>query len=175
MLPKTTLDLVRLLSETDLHLRKLSLVNASINKESMPLVSEMVRSSKHLQELDISYNGLSSVDMAAFVEVLADNKRLQMLNLQMNTIGPMKSFNPASGSVEADTELENEIMANLGKFMKHNAKLIHLNISHTNLNRNMMLKLGPILRRARSLLVVHASGNPGLGYTRDPEKLDELR
>lgn len=74
-----------------------------------------------------------------------------------------------------DLDFENELMKDLGQFMKHNQKLIHVNISHTNLSRGMLLSLGPILRKSRSMLVLHASGNPGIAPNRDPGFLDEVR
>ena len=66
-------------------------------------------------------------------------------------------------------------MQDLGQFLKFNQKLIHVNISHTNLSRGMLLSLGPILRKSRSMLVLHASGNPGIAPSKDPGTLDEVR
>lgn len=54
-------------------------------------------------------------------------------------------------------------MEELGTFMKHNSKLLHLNLSQTNLSRRMLEMIGPILRKARSMLALHLSGNPGVG------------
>ena len=59
-------------------------------------------------------------------------------------------------------EIEDETMTELGTFMKHNTKLLHLNLSQTNLSKRMLEMVGPILRRARSMLVLHLSGNPGV-------------
>ena len=71
MLPQTTFELCLLLNQVDVHLRKLSLVNASLNSESLPLLCEKVKQSKHMIELDISYNGLNSNDMAMLIQSLS--------------------------------------------------------------------------------------------------------
>lgn len=46
--------------------------------------------------------------------------------------------------------------------VKHNLKLQHLNLSYTGMSQYMLLQFGPALRRSRSLLALHLSGNPGL-------------
>lgn len=71
MVPQVTLELLEVLAEVDIHLRKLSLVNAAVNSESVPLLCELITKSKHLVELDISYNGLNYADMAQIIAVLA--------------------------------------------------------------------------------------------------------
>ena len=46
-------------------------------------------------------------------------------------------------------------------FIKRNKKLLHLNLDNTQLSELMLFKLSCSLTRATSLLVFHASGNPG--------------
>jgi len=53
-------------------------------------------------------------------------------------------------------------MDNLLKFIKYNKNLIHLDLSYTRLDEMMILALGTSLRRAKSLVGVHFSGNPGV-------------
>lgn len=87
--PQTTVDVL-----TDLRtyhfgtLRKLSLVAASLNKESMKKILDFVKNSKVLMDLDISYNELTFLEMGELISALPANKRLQYLNLSWNSIGP---------------------------------------------------------------------------------------
>ena len=48
------------------------------------------------------------------------------------------------------------------KFIKYNKHLIHLDLSYTRLDEHMIIALGTSLRRAKSLVGVHFSGNPGV-------------
>jgi hypothetical protein len=48
--------------------------------------------------------------------------------------------------------------------------LLHFDISKTGLSKYQLLELGPALRRAKSLISLHASGNPGVSQ----ELCDEL-
>ena len=53
-------------------------------------------------------------------------------------------------------------MDNLLRFIKYNKHLIHLDLSHCGLDRFMIKQLGTALRRAKSLVAVHFTGNPGV-------------
>jgi hypothetical protein len=53
-------------------------------------------------------------------------------------------------------------MDNLLRFIKYNKHLIHLDLSYTRLDEMMILALGTALRRAKSLVAVHLTGNPGV-------------
>jgi hypothetical protein len=56
----------------------------------------------------------------------------------------------------------NQIVENLCTFIKRNKKLLHLNLDNTQLSESMLFKISSSLTRATSLLVLHASGNPGI-------------
>ncbi len=53
-------------------------------------------------------------------------------------------------------------MDNLTRFIKYNKHLIHLDLSYTRLDDMMITLLGTSLRRAKSLVAVHFTGNPGV-------------
>ncbi len=55
-----------------------------------------------------------------------------------------------------------EIVYYLGKFIKRNKNLIHLDLSHTQLTEGMLWWIGSTLTRAPSLASLHLSGNPGI-------------
>ena len=50
----------------------------------------------------------------------------------------------------------------LGKIIKHSRTLIHMNLTGCGLSAGVIYEMGNSLRRARSILVIHLSGNPGL-------------
>lgn len=51
---------------------------------------------------------------------------------------------------------------NLGKFIKYNNNLIHLDLSYTRLDDKSIKEIGANLRKAKSLIAIHFSGNPGV-------------
>ena len=59
-------------------------------------------------------------------------------------------------------EYQEEVLDDLGKFIKYNKNLMQLNLSHTNLRSNLLRELVTCLRRAKSLLTLDVSGNDGI-------------
>lgn len=60
------------------------------------------------------------------------------------------------------TEPEEKVLANLGKFIKHNRSLQQLDLSHTQLGPNLLREICITLRKAKSLLTLDVSGNLGV-------------
>ena len=50
----------------------------------------------------------------------------------------------------------------LGKLIKHSKILTHINLTGTGLSAEVIYEMGNSLRKCRSILVIHLSGNPGL-------------
>jgi len=71
------------------------------------------------------------------------------------------SWNTISDNKTSEKE-QIEIVHLIGKAIKHNKQLIHLDLTATGLTTLIVRDLGTILRRAGSLLAIHFSGNPGL-------------
>lgn len=53
-------------------------------------------------------------------------------------------------------------MQHLNNFMKYNKNLLHFDLSSTGLSEAMLWYIGTALRRAKSLVSLHLSGNPGV-------------
>lgn len=56
--------------------------------------------------------------------------------------------------------------------MKYNKNLLHLDLSYTRLSSLSIKEIGSTLKKAKSLLAIHFSGNPGINnevkeYIRD--------
>ena len=54
----------------------------------------------------------------------------------------------------------------LGKMIKHNSNLLHLDLSGAGLGTFLIEGIATSVRKAKSLICLHLSGNPGLA-TRD--------
>ena len=54
------------------------------------------------------------------------------------------------------------MVENLSKFIKYNKNLLHLDLSYTGLDELTLMTIGSTLRRAKSLLSIHLTGNPGV-------------
>ena len=57
---------------------------------------------------------------------------------------------------------ESLIANHLIKFIKYNKNLLHLDLTQTGLNEKILWSFGTGLRRAKSLLSIHLTGNPGV-------------
>ena len=90
--------------------------------------------------------------MDCLMENVKINKKLVNLNVSYNNI--MDS----SISVEE----ENHARSQLIDFLKCDTKLIHLDLSSTNLNENIIMALLPAIKKSKSLQAVHLSGNQGV-------------
>lgn len=55
-----------------------------------------------------------------------------------------------------------EIAENICRFIKYNQNLMHLNLSHTFMDKDMIYKVSEAMNKARSLQSLHLSGNPGI-------------
>lgn len=53
-------------------------------------------------------------------------------------------------------------MIHLLNFIKYNRSLLHLDLSHTGMTESMITNLGTAMRRSKSMVVLHLSGNPGV-------------
>ena len=63
---------------------------------------------------------------------------------------------------KAKKETRKKLMKALVGFVKYNQKLYHLDLTHTGLNELMIKKIGTALNKARSLVGIHLSDNPGI-------------
>ena len=50
----------------------------------------------------------------------------------------------------------------LRQFIWINRKLIHVDLSYTNLSEAVVYKLIPGIRKSKTLMSIHVSGNPGI-------------
>lgn len=105
--------------------------------------------------------------MQRIAEALSTNRNLQKVNLSWNAV---RNMNCIAFDQKEITDSEKDTITNLCKFIKYNPKLLHMDLSKTGLSDKMLLFFGPALRRAKSLISLHLSGNPGI----DRDIIDSL-
>ena len=102
--------------------------------------------------LDVSWNSLVPKAMKKLLEKIAENRKLENINLSFNQIADHKT-----------TEKEElKLAVYTTTAIKRNKKLMHLDLSCTGLSPLIVKEIGNAMRRARSLLSIHLSDNPGL-------------
>jgi len=100
--------------------------------------------------------------MYDIAECLGANRNLQYLNVSWNNFKELSSLSALDEPKEMDSIYEIEVAKNLCKFIKYNQNLLHVDFSNTGLTKRMLIEFGGALRKARSLIGIHLSGNPGL-------------
>mmetsp|Transcript_3421 Transcript_3421/g.4526 ORF Transcript_3421/g.4526 Transcript_3421/m.4526 type:complete len:158 (-) Transcript_3421:2258-2731(-) len=95
--------------------------------------------------------------MKPLLDILKKNRRLTNLNLAWNNIMEVKVEDE-----EGPNHHTRDVIAMLGKIIKHSRTMQHMNLSGTGLSAAVIYEVGTFLRRARAIQVLHLSGNPGL-------------
>lgn len=90
--------------------------------------------SKHLIDFDLSMNDLRPQKMDILLTYLCENKRLTSLNIGHNNIVEGSMKNPKAALLA-----EEKVVSNLSTFLQINHKLVHLNLTSTNLSQNVLL------------------------------------
>ena len=89
---------------------------------------------------------------------IVENKKLHDLNISHNSLIEGMSGN----NMQQVKDTSARVSQYLFKFMKTNRKLIHLDLTCTNLSEDAMLTLLPAVKVALNLQGIHLSGNPGV-------------
>ena len=107
---------------------------------------------KFLVCLDISWNHLLPNQIQNVMEVVSKNRKLRDVNLSWNNISD--SFAKQEDMIRVSKQL--------AKLIKHSKAIQHLDLSGTGLGTYIIKEIGKFMRKARSLMCIHLSGNPGL-------------
>ncbi|CAI2383819.1 unnamed protein product [Moneuplotes crassus] len=125
-------------------IENLRLSSVDFNTESITHLAEFVMDNFSFQSLNLSWSEISSKELILFFTLIENVKHLQQLDI--STI-PFIGYN--SGKL---VEL-------LKKHIINNPSLIHLNISSCNLGIKELKILYEGIKKSKSLLAVHLSGN----------------
>lgn len=128
-------------------LKSFELANAPISEENISLITKYVMSSKHLADLDLSYNDLLPQKMDLFLRGIHGNKKLQKLNIAHNNL--IEGFSGNNLKMVAETELK--VCDHLFTMLRTNRKLIHLDLTATNLSEKAILHILPAVKKAKNL------------------------
>lgn len=111
------------------------------------------------------------------LETLAENRLLQYVNLSWNNLmdtalkkkgTPNESEQHMQHSIEPTEkkgnldDMHTHAIAKITRFIKYNKCLLHCDLSNTGLSEHAMRAIGASLKRGRSILALHLSGNPGI-------------
>lgn len=99
--------------------------------------------------------------MEILLEQLRDNKRLYSLNISYNNL--IDGF--SGNNMKIVLEMESKVKDHLFSFLRVDKKLVHLDLTATNLSENAILHILPAIRVTKALQGVHLSGNPGVTET----------
>jgi hypothetical protein len=149
------------------------LVRVNLHDSSVEKICTALENKGFLTDLDISWNNLLPTTMYYIAETLGKNRSLKSVNISWNSFGStdgLADFAPPMEKKAGEEDNDFITIHNICKFIKYNPKLIHFDISKTGLSKDQLREIGPALRRAKSLLALHASGNPGVSK----EITDEL-
>ena len=152
-----TSDLIEAIQKKSF-LKQFELGNAPLSKDNIVSISEYVMSSKQLDELDLSFNGMGPIKMELLFSYIKDNKRLQFLNFSHNSLIEGMSGNNMNQVLETEARVSNYLL----HFMNNNKKLIHIDMTATNLSESVILKILLGIKKSKNLQGIHLSGNPGV-------------
>ena len=83
------------------------------------------------------------------------------MNLGYNNIveSSLTSTSPDASNI---TENQLKVADQLLRFIRYGKRLVHLDLTCTNISEAMFLHMLPGIKKSRSLMAVHFSGNPGV-------------
>ena len=90
--------------------------------------------------------------MASLMECVKQNKRLCALNISYNNMI----------AHDSGKDIIDIVKDNLFTLLRENKKLIHLDLTATNLSEAAIRHILPAIRKSKSLQGIHLSGNPGV-------------
>lgn len=147
------------------YIKKLSLVDVGLNTYSTNELCKTVEQMKYLVSLDISWNFLLPGQMQNMLEILSKNRRLKDINLAWNNISD--SFAKPEDKIRVSNQL--------GKLIKHSQVIQHIDLTGTGLGAYILKDIGKSMRKAKSLMCIHLSGNPGLTRQNVKQLNDSLK
>ena len=121
-------------------------------------ISAYVMSSKHLEELDLSFNAMGPSKLDLLFSYIKENKKLQFLNLSHNSLIEGMSGN----NMQQVIDTQAKVSAYLSRFFQVNRKLVHIDLTSTNLSEEAILDILTAVKRSKNLQGIHLSGNPGV-------------
>lgn len=129
------------------NLRVLTLSRLGFDKNSVKSLAEAVVLLSCLEQLDISGNNIQPLQMTRFIETIHGENNLKSLNISFN------NCNQNLKEAQDDVPVFDEIFS---EFLHVSTKLVHLDISGTNLKIDSLLTISQYgFRKSRTLQSIH--------------------
>ncbi len=128
------------------NLKSIAIVHCNMTDSTFKLLVSALPQAKILRQLDLSWCERNFKDFDSFYKILP-SLQLTHLNLSWNSL-----FDPKQGKDQLGIKA-------LCQLVKQNV-LLHLDLSHTELQDDMMLELIYAMKESESLQAVHLDGNP---------------
>ena len=149
------------------HLEELDSSWNAIKCSSLFEIVETIGFNRTLKSLNLSFNHLFDQFNVKF----ADCRPEMALEVKekADALEKKRKFMKKKFGEEGLKRLENEglnssmlAVKTLRNFIKMNNHLMHLNLTSTGMNSQMLNEFGVAMRRTKSLISLHLSGNPGI-------------
>ena len=129
------------------YLKQFELAETVLFEDDISFIAQFITRSRELQELVLSGNSLVFNQINMLMKVIGRNKRLVQLNLSFNNM--IEGF--SGNNLKRVHETEKKVKNQLYKFLRGDKKLIHLDLTATNLSEQAILHLLPAVKRTKSL------------------------
>lgn len=136
-------DLCKSLSDNKV-LKNLNLAKNSLSFIACESIREMLKYNSSLVHLDLHWNSIRTEGATMLFEGLAQNDNLKVLDLSWNSLG---------------RETSQDALKALGKCLKVNSTLKHLDISYNNLNFSDCELFSHLIKDNHDLIGLHVLGN----------------
>ena len=144
--PQITSQLIEVITKRS-YLKQFELSNAQMSDDDALGVAQFAMQSKNLEDLDLSFNDLLPKAMDILWSVIREHKKLLFLNIAHNNL-----IEGNSGNNEAVVQAtEERVIGHLYRFLRHNKRLIHLDLTSTNLSEAAIMAILPAIKRAKNL------------------------
>lgn len=104
-------------------------------------------SSKQLNDLDLTNNSMGPAKMELLFSYIKDNKRLEFMNFSHNLCIEGMTGNNSSSVLETEARVSSYLF----HFLRTARKLIHVDMTSTNLSESVILSILPAIKRAKNL------------------------
>lgn len=172
---KAGTNIISLLSGVNSTLKILNLENCNMGNRGAKALCNCITDNRVLRRINLARNNLGDIACKSIGEMLMYNQKLKVLDLHWNKITGQgcseifKGLEMNDGLREIDLSWNSigrnkdiTVIENIGKSLKENMVLLHLDISYDNLTKKECDQLSYYLKDNHSLLGIHIEGNHGL-------------
>ena len=147
-------------------LHKLGLSRLAFDEISIDWLVKILMRAKSLYSLDISGCEILAIHLSKVLTVIMKNRRLEYLNISWLPIGTQGEM--------IVSQLKDNIIKCLTKFMTRNKQLIHVDLSYSRITDIEFEQIVDVMLKSPSLISIHLTGN-GITNTCKEKSLERLK